>query len=100
MKMLHLFCHGFAVFVAAASIFAQSNEPAPPSGKDLGEGKEVISEPTSALAPEDAWQFAITPYFWLPSVDFNLFLPTVNTSNRSFGGDLSTSIPWWEGLKF
>lgn len=35
MKMLHLFCHGFAVFVTAVSIFAQSHEPTPPSGKDF-----------------------------------------------------------------
>ena len=35
MKMLHPFCQSFAVFVAAASVFAQSNEPAPPSGKDF-----------------------------------------------------------------
>jgi hypothetical protein len=62
------------------------------------EGKEVISKPMPALAPEDAWQFAITPYFWLPSVDLNLSLPTVNISNRSFGGDISTSIPWWESI--
>jgi len=33
--MLHLFCHGFAVFVTAVSIFAQSHEPTPPSGKDF-----------------------------------------------------------------
>ena len=35
MKILRLFCHGFAIFVTAASIFAQPNEPAPPSGKDF-----------------------------------------------------------------
>ena len=58
-----------------------------------GEGKEVISKPATAPALGDAWQFAITPYFWLPSVDLNLFLPTVNISNRSFGGDISTASP-------
>jgi hypothetical protein len=63
-----------------------------------GEGKEVIIQPQPALATGDTWQFAITPYFWLPSVDLNLSLPTVNIRNRSFGGDMSTSIPWWESI--
>ena len=62
------------------------------------EGKEVISKPTPTLAPEDRWQFAITPYFWLPSVDLNMSLPAVNIGKRSFGGDISTSIPWWKSI--
>ena len=62
------------------------------------EGKEVISKPTPTLAPEDRWQFAITPYFWLPSVDLKMFLPAMNIGKRSFGGDLSTSIPWWKSI--
>jgi hypothetical protein len=41
MKMLHLFCHGFAVFVTVASIFARSNETTPPSGKDF---KSILIE--------------------------------------------------------
>ena len=54
------------------------------------EGKEVISKPTPTLAPEDRWQFAVTPYFWLPSVDLNMSLPAVNIGKRSFGGDMGS----------
>ena len=55
MKMLHLFCHGFAVFVAAASMFAQSNETTPPSGKDL---KSILIVPATETKP---WSINFAP---------------------------------------
>jgi hypothetical protein len=63
MKMLHLFCHGFAVFVTAASIFAQSNETTPPSGKDF---KSILIVPAKETKP---WSINFAPYGWVTAVD-------------------------------
>ena len=62
------------------------------------EGHEIVANQRPRSRRRTRWQFAITPYFWLPSVDLNLSLPTVNIGKRSFGGDISTSIPWWESI--
>ena len=66
--MLHLFCHGFAVFVAAASIFAQSNETTPPSGKDF---KSILIVPAKETKP---WSINFAPYGWVTAVDGTITL--------------------------
>ena len=68
MKMIHLFCHGFAVFVAAASIFAQSNETTPPSGKDF---KSILIVPAKETKP---WSINFVPYGWVTAVDGKITL--------------------------
>ena len=68
MRMLHFFCHGFTVFVAAASIFAQSNETTPPSGKDF---KSILIEPAKETKP---WSINFAPYGWVTAVDGTISL--------------------------
>ena len=63
MKVLHLFCYGFAFFVATASIFAQSNEPTPPLGKDF---KSILIVP----AKEPVFTVRAGPYAAKPLLDF------------------------------
>ena len=68
MRMLHFFCHGFAVFVTAASIFAQSNETTPPSGKDF---KSILIVPAKETKP---WSINFAPYGWVTAVDGKITL--------------------------
>ncbi len=68
MKILRLFCHGFAIFVTAASIFAQPNEPAPPSGKDF---KSILIVPAKETKP---WSINFAPYGWVTAVDGTITL--------------------------
>jgi hypothetical protein len=73
MKMLHLFCHGFAVFVTAVSIFAQSHEPTPPSGKDF---KSILIVPAKETKP---WSINFAPYGWVTAVDGTITLRGITT---------------------
>jgi hypothetical protein len=68
MKMIHLFCHGFVVLVAAASILAQSNETTPPSGKDF---KSILIVPAKETKP---WSINFAPYGWVTAVDGTISL--------------------------
>jgi hypothetical protein len=68
MKMLHFFCHRFAIFVTAASMFAQANEPAPVSGKDF---KSIPIIPAKETKP---WSINFAPYGWATAVDGTISL--------------------------
>ena len=66
--MLHLFCPGFAIFLTAASIFAQSNGPTPPSGKGF---KSIPIVPAKEAKP---WSINFAPYGWVTAVDRTIAL--------------------------
>ena len=61
-------CYGFAVFLTAASIFAQSNEPTPPSGKDF---KSVPIVPAKETKP---WSINFAPLWRVTAVDGTITL--------------------------
>ena len=60
---MKIFRHGFAVFLAAASILAQSNETTPGSGKDF---KSIPIRPAKETKP---WSINFAPYGWVTAVD-------------------------------
>jgi hypothetical protein len=62
MKILRLFGQGLAIFLTAASIFAQTNEPTT-SGKDF---KSIPMVPAIETKP---WSINIAPYGWVTAVD-------------------------------
>ena len=73
MKMINLFCHGLAIFVTAASIFAQANEPTPPSGKDF---KSIPLVPAKETKP---WSISFVPYGWVTAVDGTITLRRITS---------------------
>ncbi len=66
--------------------------------QDPKDGKEIPVQQQPQAASPDEWQFSITPYFWLPTANVDLSVPTVTVGNRTIGGDFSVVQPWWETL--
>ena len=66
--------------------------------QDPKDGKEIPVQQAPQTASPDEWQVSITPYSWLPTVNVDLSLPTVNIGNRTIGGDFSVVQPWWDTL--
>jgi hypothetical protein len=90
MKSLHKL-----VAIASLCSFTASAGYAQQDAKD---GKAIpVQQPVQPANP-DKWQFYITPYVWLPTVDIATSLPTVMIGNRTLGGDFSIVQPWWETL--
>ena len=90
MKSLHKL-----VAIASLCSFTASAGYAQQDAKD---GKEIPVEQAPKPASPDEWQFAFTPYFWLPTANVDISLPTVQVGNRTFGGNISVVQPWWDTL--
>ena len=60
--------------------------------------KTIPVEQAPKPASPDEWQFAFTPYFWLPTANVDISLPTVQVGNRTIGGNISVVQPWWDTL--
>ena len=68
------------------------------SGYAGQDGKEIpVQQETKPVSP-DEWHFSFTPYFWLPTADLEISVPTVTVGDRTIGGDISVYQPWWETL--
>ena len=66
--------------------------------EDAKDGKAIPVQQESKPVSQDEWQFSVTPYTFLPSVDLQLSLPTVTIGNRTIGGDISVSQPLWKTI--
>jgi hypothetical protein len=66
--------------------------------QDAKDGKEIPLQQQPGPANPDEWQFSITPYVWLPSVNLDVSVPEVTVGNHTIGGDISVVQPWWETL--
>ena len=60
-------------FLTAASIFAQANEPTPPSGKDF---KSIPLVPSKETKP---WSINFAPYGWVTAVDGTITLRRITS---------------------
>ena len=66
--------------------------------EDAKDGKTIPVQQESKPVSQNEWQFSVTPYTFLPSVDLQLSLPTVTIGNRTIGGDISVNQPLWKTI--
>ena len=66
--------------------------------EDAKDGKAIPVQQESKPVSQNEWQFSVTPYTFLPSVDLQLSLPTVTIGNRTIGGDISVNQPLWKTI--
>jgi len=66
--------------------------------QQAGGNKDAILQQGPKTAGDDEWRFSFTPYFWLPSVDMEISVPSITVGNRTIGGDFSIDQPWWDTL--
>ena len=84
--MTRLFGHGAAIFVTAASIFAQANEATPTSGKDF---KSIPLEPAKESKP---WSINFAPYGWVTAVDGTVTLRGITSHVHESGIEVLKSL--------
>ena len=68
-----------------------------PSVQAVG-AKDAILQPAPKTASDDEWRFSFTPYFWLPSVNLDVSVPSFTVGKHTLGGDFSINQPWWDTL--
>jgi hypothetical protein len=90
MKSLHQ-----VVTIASLCFFTASAGYAQQDAKD---GKAIPVEQESKPVSQDEWQFSVTPYTFLPSVDVKFNVPEVTIGNRTIGGDISVTQPLWKTI--
>ena len=88
-SLLKSFVVASLCFLAASAGHAQ---------QDAKDGKEIPVQQLPRPANPDEWQFSITPYVFLPTVNVDVSVPEVTVGNRTIGGDFSVVQPWWETL--
>ena len=90
MKSLHkLVAIASLCFLTASAGYAQ---------EDAKDGKAIPVQQESKPVTQDEWQFSVTPYTFLPSVDVKFNVPEVTIGNRTIGGDISVSQPLWKTI--
>lgn len=62
------------------------------------DGKQVAVEQGPAPVSQDQWEFSLSSYFWLPTVNVNMSIPNATIGNRTIGGDININQPWWDTL--
>jgi len=76
-------------FLTASAGYAQ---------QDAKDGKEIPVQQAPKPVTQDEWQFFVTPYTFLPSVDVKFNVPEVTIGNRTIGGDISVNQPLWKTI--
>ncbi len=68
------------------------------AGYSQQDPKDIRVDKQVTPASPDEWQFSITPYVFLPTVNIEFSVPDVTIGNRTIGGNISVIQPWWETL--
>jgi len=66
--------------------------------QDARDGKAIPVQQQPQSVSEEEWNFSITPYVFVPTVNLDISVPNVTVGNRTIGGDFSVVQPWWDTL--
>jgi len=66
---------------------------------EINDGKQTsaIQSQAPLSAADDEWHCAITPYFWIPSIDADIKVP-LDTRRGRFNSEMSVNQPWWNTI--